>query len=314
MVSWSSGDHSAVTTQEAGWYISKWNEFPLIKHRWDDSPYGTADLKYYVKSSISGPTTVCSSNATFTLNNLPAAHSVSWSRSSNLTYVSGQGTVNYTVKAASPTTSGSGWVRATVSGPCGDVVLPQHDLWIGAPSSLTRINGFPNNGMLFGSSSYYNFSVSPPNIQGVTQYDWIVFGGTILSGQGTNSILVLTGIGSDESPLFFDVNVRAGNPCGFSSWFWRTGYVVGGVGPIRQGQSLTVSPNPASGNFTVSEVEPANNNMSWILCLMSQQGAVMVNVTTTLPKTINVQGLQPGVYLLHARQGEYVEQLRVVVE
>jgi len=47
---------------------------------------------------------------------------------------------------------------------------------------------------------------------------------------------------------------------------------------------------------------------------MSQQGAVMVNVTTTLPKTINVQGLQPGVYLLHARQGEYVEQLRVVVE
>lgn len=264
--------------------------------------------------SISGPDIVCSIPVAFTLNNLPTGCSVSWSRSSNLAYVSGQGTATYRVKAASPTTSGSGWVRATVSGPCGDVVLPQHDLWIGAPSSLTRINGFPNNGMLFGSSSYYNFSVSPPNIPGVTQYDWIVFGGTILSGQGTNSILVLTGRGSDESPLFFDVNVRAGNPCGFSSWFWRTGYVVGGVGPIRQGQSLTVSPNPASGNFTVSEVEPANNNMSWILCLMNQQGAVMVNVTTTLPKTINVQGLQPGVYLLHARQGDYVEQLRVVVE
>ena len=32
--------------------------------------------------SISGPTTVCSSGATFTLNNLPAGFTVSWTRSS----------------------------------------------------------------------------------------------------------------------------------------------------------------------------------------------------------------------------------------
>lgn len=50
--------------------------------------------------SISGPTTVCNTNTTFTLNNMPAGYTVSWTRSSNLAYVSGQGTGTYRVKAA----------------------------------------------------------------------------------------------------------------------------------------------------------------------------------------------------------------------
>jgi hypothetical protein len=45
----SGGDHTAITTAQSGWFISKWNQFPLFKHRWDDSPYGTA-FKYYVKN------------------------------------------------------------------------------------------------------------------------------------------------------------------------------------------------------------------------------------------------------------------------
>ena len=43
-----SGDHTAITTEQPGWFISKWNQYPLFKHRWNDSPYGT-DFKYYVK-------------------------------------------------------------------------------------------------------------------------------------------------------------------------------------------------------------------------------------------------------------------------
>ncbi|NHB69961.1 hypothetical protein, partial [Perlabentimonas gracilis] len=42
--------------------------------------------------SISGSTTVCNTNTTFTLSNVPAGSTVSWTRSSNLAYVSGQGT------------------------------------------------------------------------------------------------------------------------------------------------------------------------------------------------------------------------------
>jgi hypothetical protein len=49
-VSWADNDHSAVTTSEPGWFISKWGRGPLFRHRWNDSPYGTDNLKYYAKS------------------------------------------------------------------------------------------------------------------------------------------------------------------------------------------------------------------------------------------------------------------------
>ena len=42
-------DHSAITTEQPGWFISKWGNGPLCFHSWDDCPYeGT--FKYYVKN------------------------------------------------------------------------------------------------------------------------------------------------------------------------------------------------------------------------------------------------------------------------
>ena len=50
LVSWNpdgDGDHSALTTSTPGRYVSKWNEWPLMEHNWDDSPFGTPTLKYF---------------------------------------------------------------------------------------------------------------------------------------------------------------------------------------------------------------------------------------------------------------------------
>ncbi|MGQ7868303.1 hypothetical protein [Sunxiuqinia sp. sy24] len=80
-VNWLSGDHSAITTENPGVLISKWNEYPLMRHAWDDSPYGTSNLKYYkLNFSISGPSLVCSSGASFSLSNLPAVNSIAWNQ------------------------------------------------------------------------------------------------------------------------------------------------------------------------------------------------------------------------------------------
>lgn len=46
-ISWSTGSHSAITTSVSGVYLSKWGFGPLMEHDWDDSPYGTQNLKYY---------------------------------------------------------------------------------------------------------------------------------------------------------------------------------------------------------------------------------------------------------------------------
>jgi hypothetical protein len=66
---------------------------------------------------------VCNTNTTFSLGNLPPGSSVTWTKSDNLTYVSGQNSANYTVKATGPATSGEGWVQITMNGPCGSISL-----------------------------------------------------------------------------------------------------------------------------------------------------------------------------------------------
>ena len=44
-------DHSAVTTEQPDWVISKWGAGgPLCKHYWSDSPFGEGYLKYYIKN------------------------------------------------------------------------------------------------------------------------------------------------------------------------------------------------------------------------------------------------------------------------
>ncbi|MEA3504685.1 MAG: trypsin-like peptidase domain-containing protein [Bacteroidota bacterium] len=77
---------------------------------------------------VSGTGTICSSNRTFTLHNLPSGSTVTWTRSNNLTYVSGQGTNNYTVKASNSSTSGQGWVQANIN-----VATFRKTFWVGKP-------------------------------------------------------------------------------------------------------------------------------------------------------------------------------------
>ena len=78
-VFWASGDHTAITTEQQGIFISKWNEWPLMKHAWNYSPFGSNNLKYYQKASpspsISGPSSVCD-QATYTVENLPQGATV----------------------------------------------------------------------------------------------------------------------------------------------------------------------------------------------------------------------------------------------
>ena len=49
-VFWASGDHTPITTEQQGIFISKWNEWPLMKHSWNYSPFGSSNLKYYKKT------------------------------------------------------------------------------------------------------------------------------------------------------------------------------------------------------------------------------------------------------------------------
>jgi hypothetical protein len=79
-VYWASGDHTAVTINQSGVFISKWNEYPLMQYAWNDSPYGTNNLEYYKRTpptppTVSGPTHF-NTTGTFTIHNVPPGATV----------------------------------------------------------------------------------------------------------------------------------------------------------------------------------------------------------------------------------------------
>ena len=109
--------------------------------------------------TLSGPSLVCASGATFTISSLATGNTVLWETSSNLIVVSGQGTTAFTVRASggilpeaiqvnsmesaqmiSEPTGSSGWVRATISNSCGSVPL-EKTIWAGLPGFKPVITG-----------------------------------------------------------------------------------------------------------------------------------------------------------------------------
>jgi hypothetical protein len=69
-------DHSAITTSTQNYFISKWGSSPRFRHHKDDCPYSTNDLHYYVRLTISGPSTICATPAVYTLS---PGSATSWS-------------------------------------------------------------------------------------------------------------------------------------------------------------------------------------------------------------------------------------------
>jgi len=268
------------------------------------SPYKAATITVNY-GPVSGPTTVCSTWVTYTLNNVPEGCTVAWTKSSNLAYVGGQD-ASYTVRAANTTVNGPGWVKATVNGPCGVVELPPYSVYVGTPPGYIEppsINGqweqciWPNQTATVGV-------ISQPE---VTNYLWV------LHNEAEFTML----LGNEQTTIPFSIS---GN---YPQRYLELTEQIPGCSSVTSqkvvrccghGDELYVSPNPASEVITITEQDNGKGSEPWELRLVSRQGTVAVNVTTTLPKTISLGGIQQGVYILHAQKGNHVEQHRVVVE
>ena len=89
-VSFGIDDHSAITTTTPDYFISKWGQAPLFRHRKNDCPYSTGDLHYFVSPSLLRPSVVCD-QAEYTIKDLdvlPQGFTVQWgTNNSNLTLV-----------------------------------------------------------------------------------------------------------------------------------------------------------------------------------------------------------------------------------
>ena len=276
-------------------------------------------LSYIVE--ISGTSIICSSSSTFTLQNRPSGSTVSWTKSSNLQYVSGQGTNNYTVKAVNSSASGPGWVQATLNSPDGAVELAPKDVWVGKPYAPTSIMFMPYNPYVGGQSVDAFVSSNNPHQANVT-YQWD--GGPHSLNPETNNWSSVS-FKTINTQYWYSTTFRvsASNTCGTSQAYSKLLTVKeqpngGGDIPERGGNAptkhLSISPNPASSNIKVTETISTGDDQPWELRLISAQGFVVYSTSTRLPKTIKVNELQLGVYILHAKKGNHVEQHRLTVK
>lgn len=112
---------------------------------WYVSNEAIITVGYSEDISVSGPSLLCNNaQATYALSNVPSGASVTWSHSSNLSIVSGQGTSSLEVFATEYIGGTNGWVQAEVVGNCGNALLDPYSMWIGGPMApTTNPSGVP---------------------------------------------------------------------------------------------------------------------------------------------------------------------------
>lgn len=303
-------------------YYVRYNSAAQEINRWAPATISNSKIAYTAVGEpniaatagpISGPTTVCSSNATFTLSNLPNGCTVTWTKSSNLVYVSGQDT-SYTVKALSPTTSGFGWVQATVAGPCGNVPPIRYNVSVGPPvrphircGSTTQTTGSASYTLTLGSptTSLQLFFVDPPGTAYATSWE------VVKTGSPQNFNVVQNGNYVLVNPLGVGTGVftvRALNACGESSVtrVYLTINKSGGGEPIIDPPEFPIrlSPNPARGEVVVGlsselQAELANSRASDKASVMVTSGLGRVVYSGTFRHgglRLNLAGWHSGSY------------------
>ncbi|GIV36399.1 MAG: hypothetical protein KatS3mg032_0778 [Cyclobacteriaceae bacterium] len=221
---------STVTLRTFVYYI-KTNSLGQTINTWYPTSPQNAVMAYTTLThspiTISGPTTVCTSNSTFNINNIQPGTSITWNVSSNLQIVSGQGTTSVIVKQSSYYNYGAGWVTATINA-CGTMVtLPNYQVWVGIPNSPGSVIGSTSPNI--GSTQYYyatsaasgasSHTWTLPYENGSCTYCWSIY------SQGTP-----TAIYANVGEASGYVQIAGNNVCGTGgasilyvtpNWKWR---------------------------------------------------------------------------------------------
>ncbi|TAF33244.1 MAG: T9SS C-terminal target domain-containing protein [Cytophagales bacterium] len=139
--------------------------------------------------------------------------------------------------------------------------------------------------------------------------NWTVDGGTIISGAGTNHIVVDWNIFTSGS--FGLIKVIANNSCGGTKSdtdIWHRSCIVG--------RMAMLAPNPANGQVVLSLLDEAIISPSGLqITIKDLTGATKLSfVSFTQPITLNISSLQPGLYVVTIQNGSDFEALRLAVE
>lgn len=272
--------------------------------------------------TISGPDVICS-EAVYEVTGLRSGTPVTWSVTGTLSIVGSPNDNPVTIQSDG---SGPGVVYATFDTGCGNsnsTLSKPLDSGIYPP--ITDIYGLdPNSSYCPGE--IYTFSVD--NTSGAYDYfSWVITGGEIAYGQGTNTVEVQITPPYNYSGNV-EVMVSVENGCGEVSDFSEQGYVDQNCSTLS---SYTVSPNPASDEILVESKpkkdkkepkQPADNTSTenipeFAVILYNNKGEVLRNARS-LPQgnkiTLDSRDIPDGTYFLHIKEGEEVIKKQVIIK
>jgi lysyl endopeptidase len=285
---------------------------------------------------ISGPTLVCSSGATFTVNNVPAGSTITWSSSSNVTLPTNR---NSNPIVATANGSGSGWVQATInSSTCGSVTLPQYPVWVGTPGT-SNIQG-PSQ---LPVGCIVSYSVSAQG--NPTSYQWSMAGRILcppnqqwyyLYGDHTSTATLFAGCQSRY------IGVTVGNQCGtayvgkyveIGNYNCNGGMKMSTDTTFKETDTgiktyLVIYPNPASDNVQVNLVQSTDQNSVLSDASSDQNGSAVYLVrvfniygtmvytlnNTSCPFTIPLSGFKDGTYIINVSDKYNTYQKQLIVK
>jgi hypothetical protein len=233
------------------------------------------------------------------------ATSYQWSVPTGATIVSGQGTtcitVNFSGSLGSNSICGYSAICVRAMNSCGLSQARCVNLYTAPTNGFACINGMSTVNQQVTTS----YSVS--NVSGATSYNWIVpTGWTILSGQGTTSISVLTGANSGS------VSVTPSNACSAGTRIskyvtvCRPGFREAEVSELEIPDAI-LYPNPANESFTIE----SGDAMPSFLEVMDISGKVVFSGTGV--RQVNTQQLSTGFYLVRIYFNEEIQTKRLEI-
>jgi hypothetical protein len=288
--------HSAITTSNAGVYISKWGPACRFLHAWDECPYYVyADTirKYYERFVLTGPSYIyCQPTYLSIPNTTGEGYSINWSACENFNI--DNSTNSYII--VSPIASGQGVVA---SGVYKSGYFPRHleysysTVFAGTTQAPTGINSTElcsNSEVDFWVEDYTN----PPYM---TTYNWNLWDGDgeIINGQGSFRITVATG-----ETGYLPITVTAITDCGESDPYFEEFY----IDYCGERSSFIISPNPTTDKLKITaQYDLLDRSIAEIY--NSKMDKVKSITLTEKEYTFDVSDLPKGVYMIIINNKEH---------
>lgn len=252
--------------------------------------------------SLTGDNLVCSSNKTFTFNYLPTGGTITWTKSSNLSYVSSTST-SYTVVSNS---NGAGWIQASISvGTCDPLIL-RKDVWVGTPAP--SVTG-PTEGSVGNSYPYY-VNTTPEMMAYYNVHDWSL--SPYYDGNAIYDYDYWANAGFyAQQEGYFQICSTAQNACGVG---YGTEYIW-----IYYYGDYSIAPNPASTEVTIAVTKSSQDLVSSSdihkVSIYNLNGILQSQHKYSGDSfTVPVYNLNDGSYIVKIDNGKTVVNKRLIIK